>query len=570
MDHYIKYMNLKYHDKERKLYFISSESGMQQLWELDIASGEKHKLTDSDQNIKNFWIEAHHTNLATDYNGNERNQFHKFNRGMMMDLTSQPDYFHYYGKYAADEDLYTVIRNHHKHSTFELCTIDGQGRVEVIHVFDNPVHFIHELSRGRYLLSMDVNNIDQILMIFDMDSGELEVLKLPQARFSSFKFIRDTCLCLSDLEDGFKNIYEIDLENGSYEKRTDFQWDIEHFKLSQDNKEAILSCNENGFSILYTLNLTTWEIIQLPFENDGVIHSLSVGEREEVFLIYSSVDQPHLIYRYDLDQRSFEMIAGNRQCEPISWETASYTSFDGTRVPYFVYESESDLGAVIHIHGGPESQSRPEFNALYHLLNMKGLCVAVPNIRGSMGYGRTYLEADDREKRLDAMNDVVELRRHLIDTGRAGTSNVSVMGRSYGGLMTLLLITHQPNLWAAAVDIVGLSDLGTFFSRTPPWRRSLRAAEYGSMETHGEFLKNISPLSRSREITAPLMIFHSHHDSRVPYTESAQMAEAMKGNGQDVTFTVYDNEGHTFMHRENLEDMNQKITDFLTAAHAKA
>ncbi|MFC3388046.1 prolyl oligopeptidase family serine peptidase [Salinicoccus sesuvii] len=562
-------MNLKYCDKKRRLYFISNESGMHQLWEMDIADQKKRKVTSFSQNTKNFWIEANHIVVATDYNGNERNQYHKLDSRIATEITSRPDYFHYYGKYKVGEDSYIVIRNHYEHSTFELCKMEGQGNIEVIYVFSNPIHFIHELSTDRYLLSMDVDNIDQILMIFDKKSGEPVVLPLPKARFSAFKFIRDTCFCLCDIEDGYKNIYEIDINNGRYKKRTFFKWDIEHFKLFNDNKEAMISCNEDGFSKLYRLNLTTWEVVQLPFNREGVIHSLAIRGQQEVFLIYSSVDQPHLIYCYDLDQKSFKVMAGNEACEPISFKTASYPSFDGTQIPYFIYESESDMGAVIHIHGGPESQSRPEFNTLYYLLNKTGLCVAVPNIRGSMGYGRPYLEADDKEKRLDAMKDVVELRRHLIKTEHADASRVSVMGRSYGGLMTLLLVTHQPSLWRAAVDIVGLSDLGTFFSHTPPWRRRMRAAEYGSMETHGSFLKDISPLSRSRQITAPLMIFHSHHDSRVPYTESKQMAEVMEENGQDVTFTVYDNEGHTFMHRENLEDMHHKIANFLTTLHEK-
>ncbi|MXQ50603.1 prolyl oligopeptidase family serine peptidase [Salinicoccus hispanicus] len=562
-------MNLKYHGKEQSLYFISSESGTQQLWKMEIDSREKYKLTDSDQNIKNFWIEEDHITVATDYHGNERNQFHKFDGKDMITLVDQPDCFHHYGEYDAGKDMYTAIRNHHASSSFELCSIDGAGTVAVMGEFEAPIHFIHELSEGQLLLSMDVNNVDQMLMVFDTASGEVKELPFPQARFSSFKFVRDTCLCLSDLGNGFKNIYEIDLEDGTYVKRTGFNWDIEHFKLSKDDRTAILSCNENGSSLLYTLDLTTWEVVQMPFKKNGVIHSLSIGRADDVFLIYSSVDQPHCIYRYSLDRKDFELIADNLPAEEVSWRMASYSSFDGTEIPYFIYEAESGHGAVIHIHGGPESQARPEFNALYHLLNRAGLCVAVPNIRGSMGYGRTYLEADDREKRLDAMKDVVELRQHLIDTDHADSANISVMGRSYGGLMTLLLVTHHPDLWTAAVDIVGISHLRTFLLGTPPWRRSLRAAEYGSIEGQGEFLDDISPLTRSRDITAPLMIFHSHHDSRVPYTESVQMAEALAKSGQDAAFTAYENEGHTFMHQENIDDMNRKIAEFLIGYHTK-
>lgn len=564
MGTFTKYMNLKYSREEKALYFISCESGMHQLWKYNPSTGRKMQLTRLEQNVKNYWLEDGHITIAADYHGNERNQFHMMDGEDIGTLIEDPDYFHHYGEYDDDQNIYTMVRNHHESSNFDLCLVHAKGSVRVLRTFDGPVHFISELPGDRLLLSKDVNNIDEALMIYDMDKDEMEDVPLSEARFSAFKFHEDRCLCLSDMHDGYMNVHEINVEEGSHRRLTAFEWDVEHFKVSADKTEAILSCNENGQSVLYRMDLETSSTEKLEVIDDGVVHSLAYGEGRELFLIHSSVDQPHRICRHSLETGEMETVLGNTdQASEVSWRISSYRSFDDLEVPYFIYETDQEgKKTVIHIHGGPESQARPEFNALYYQLNRAGFQVVVPNIRGSKGYGRSYLKADDKEKRLDAMKDVIELRRHLMEGGMAEDSRISVMGRSYGGLMTLLLVTHHSELWASAVDIVGISHLRTFLDHTPPWRRALRAAEYGSIEESGAFLDDISPLSRSKDISVPLMVFHSHHDARVPYSESVQMVEAMKENGQYVGFTAYENEGHTYMHQENIDDMNSKILEF--------
>lgn len=129
--------------------------------------------------------------------------------------------------------------------------------------------------------------------------------------------------------------------------------------------------------------------------------------------------------------------------------------------------------------------------------------------------------------------------------------------------MTLLLITHHPQLWKMAVDIVGISHLSTFLNNTSPWRRKQRSSEYGFLGEHDEFFEEISPLPRAKDITTPLMVFHSIHDSRVPNSESVQIVESMQKNNQDVSFTSYENEGHVYTRKESINDMNNKIIQFL-------
>ena len=151
---------------------------------------------------------------------------------------------------------------------------------------------------------------------------------------------------------------------------------------------------------------------------------------------------------------------------------------------------------VINVHGGPEGQSRPEFDPVVQYLVARGYAVLEPNVRGSTGYGYEYQSLDDVRLRMDSVADLQHAVFWLRESGIADPKRIAVMGGSYGGFMVLAAITTYPDLWAAAVDIVGIANFVTFLENTGPWRRKLREAEYGSLEQDREFLEQISPIHR--------------------------------------------------------------------------
>jgi len=566
MTYYIKYSDMKSGADGETLFYISDESGKRELWQVNLVDGKPSQVTYADENIKDYWIEEHGVILAIDHNGNERNQLYRLEEDGAQPFIKEPDYFHHYGIYDEANEKFMLTRNHHSSPVFELCSYNTQEGIIVLEEFKSPVYIKKRLDDETLLVTLDVDNIDKDIYTYNMREGNLSKSPLPRGRIKNISLNRDGgfAYVAADWEDGFLNLYEVDFTDWSHVKLTSFPWDMEHFKLSDDGKSAVISVNENGFSNLYHYDLLSHEIQKVEFRTDGVVHSMEWRDSADLYLLFSSTDVPHCIYRLDMEGTKQEIILQNNgDTEKIRWRMLSFTSFDGLEVPYFLYDPKNSYNSVIHVHGGPESQARPEFNELYYRLYKKGVTVAVPNIRGSLGYGRFYLRADDREKRLDAMEDVVALRTHLIDRQNMNSKEISIMGRSYGGFMTLLLVTHHPELWKKAVDIVGISDLTTFLNDTPAWRRDLRSAEYGFLGINDKMFDEISPLMRSAYVETPLMIFHSHHDSRVPFSESVQMTDRMKNNGQDVIFTIYENEGHTFMRRKNLDNMNGKIIKFL-------
>jgi dipeptidyl aminopeptidase/acylaminoacyl peptidase len=240
-----------------------------------------------------------------------------------------------------------------------------------------------------------------------------------------------------------------------------------------------------------------------------------------------------------------------------SWR--SVRSFDGLEVPYLLY-GPTDVPSLCWVHGGPESQSRPALNAVIQFLAARGIAVAVPNVRGSTGYGKTYAALDDVALRPHSVADLAALGRAL---GAERGVPVGVMGGSYGGYMTLAAITEHPSLWSAAVDIVGIANLVTFLERTGAYRRALREAEYGSLEHHRDLLVALSPIHKVDRITTPLLVIHGANDPRVPISEAEQVVEAIRGRGGDVTYLRYEDEGHGLVRLANRIDAYPQVAAFL-------
>src|SRR5258708_31842529 len=199
-------------------------------------------------------------------------------------------------------------------------------------------------------------------------------------------------------------------------------------------------------------------------------------------------------------------------------------NFGGGEIPAFLYlpqnRQSEELPIVIYVHGGPESQSRPIFNPVIQYFVAHGFGVLAPNVRGSTGYGYHFQSLDDVQLRMDSVADLQQAVFWLLKSGIADPLQIAVMGGSYGGFMVLSAITTYPDLWAGAVDIVGIANFLTFIENTGPWRRKLREAEYGSLENDRDFLEQISPIRYVDRIVTPLFVVHGANDPRVPVGEA--------------------------------------------------
>lgn len=246
---------------------------------------------------------------------------------------------------------------------------------------------------------------------------------------------------------------------------------------------------------------------------------------------------------------------------------------DGEQIPCFVYAGARDLehagragelagASVLHIHGGPEGASTRAWHPVVQALAAAGLTVLVPNVRGSTGYGKRWYSLDDVDLRLESVADLADIHAWLPSQG-LDPARAALWGGSYGGYMVLAGVSMQPELWAAGVDIVGMSSLVTFLENTSGYRRAYREREYGSLKRHRELLERASPITYLDQIEAPLFVIHGANDPRVPLSEAQQIAEALDGKGVPCELRVYDDEGHGLSKRVNKIDAYPAAIVFL-------
>ena len=351
---------------------------------------------------------------------------------------------------------------------------------------------------------------------------------------------------------------------------SNLNWDVENIELSPDGQLLAYTVNEAGISKLYiapTSNLNAAQNITLE---KGVIGGLKFdqdGSRLGISL--SSPQTPGDVFSVDVKSGkvtrwTFSEVGGLNTENFVNPELIEFPSFDNvdgkTRmIPSFYYKPqnvENKLPVIINIHGGPEGQARPGFNSTFaYWVNELGAAVLVPNVRGSSGYGKTYLELDNGFKREDSVKDIGKLLDWIATRPELDASRVAVIGGSYGGYMSLACMTNFNARLKCAVDIVGISNFVTFLESTQEYRRDLRRPEYGDERDPKmrEFLLKISPNNNASKITRPLFVVQGKNDPRVPVTEAEQMVETIKNNGNVVWYLLAKDEGHGFRKKPNQE-----------------
>jgi dipeptidyl aminopeptidase/acylaminoacyl peptidase len=275
----------------------------------------------------------------------------------------------------------------------------------------------------------------------------------------------------------------------------------------------------------------------------------------------------------DPRSREWELVdteRGDRAVIPgISAVPQTITARDGLNLNAWLYrpiKAGASAGAVMFLHGGPEDQARPGYNDIFSRLVDDGFTVLMPNVRGSGGFGRTFVHADDKENRFAAIDDVADCARFLVDNGLADPHRIACAGWSYGGYLTLAALTFHPDLFAAGISICGMSDLSTFYRNTEPWIADSAYPEYGHPIGDRELLEQLSPLRRADALVAPLLVVHGAHDTNVPVSESEQIVDALRQIGRNVRYLLFGNDGHGIIKRENRATLAAAMSEWIIRA----
>ncbi len=423
---------------------------------------------------------------------------------------------------------------------------------------------------------------ESYLWRMDAHTGEKTLLTPrggPKVSYKGGKFAPDgdTLFVVTDKDSEFARLMAFDPATGAHTPLTpDLGWGVEDFDVSPNGRRIAFATNEDGISILRLLDTETGEITQPAGIPVGVLGSLSWhGGGEELAFGVTSARAPSDIYSLVLTgqlDRWTRSETGGLNTDGFSEPSlVRWPSFDGRSISGFLYRPAPKFTGkrpvMIVIHGGPEGQARPGFlGQSNYYLNELGVALLYPNIRGSSGYGKTFLDLDNGFLREDSYKDIGALLDWIAALPELDAEKVLVSGGSYGGHMTLAVSYLYSEKIAASVDIVGMSSLVTFLENTEGYRRDLRRVEYGD-ERDPEmraFLERIAPIHHADEIRKPLFVIQGKNDPRVPASEALQMVSILRGNSVPVWFLMADDEGHGFAKKKNIEFQFYATVQFVT------
>ena len=343
--------------------------------------------------------------------------------------------------------------------------------------------------------------------------------------------------------------------------------DLDRVEVSLDRSTAVLLWNvRDGLSEIELLDLRPERprvIVRPPLPEVVASSPTLTADGRLLALTVQSLDQPPRVVMYDVENRRW---TGRppEQPEPAP-ELVVFPARDGLELSGWLYRPESgdEPGpTVVHLHGGPEGQSRPGYNDIARRYLDIGVTYFLPNVRGSTGSGRFYSHADDRYGRFSSIDDVEDSLLHLIDEGIADPGRAVVSGRSYGGYLVNASLVRHPGRWCGGIAACGMSDLQTFYRTTEPWIAAAAYPKYGNPLQERELLQEASPLRHFDKIDVPMLFVHGAHDTNVPLSETDQAVESLRRNGVPVDVLLFEDEGHAFVKLANRQLLGDRVVEF--------
>jgi dipeptidyl aminopeptidase/acylaminoacyl peptidase len=438
---------------------------------------------------------------------------------------------------------------------------------------------------SKLLVLKEVSVSEGYLYIVDLGTGQKREVEPSPAKVGivGAKFTRDGqgVYLISDRENEFARLRYINLfTNDKTVISAHIPWDIEALAISRDGHYLAYVSNEAGAGKLNLLDLRTHQDLTPPrLQQPGIISSLSFdATATRLAFGFAAANQPRDAYVLDIAENRLEpwtrseagAVDAAKFVLPRRVEFPTFDRVDGKarQIPAYVYEPASGgpHPVLISLHGGPESQFRPGFDPwIQYVVNELGFAVIAPNVRGSSGYGRTYMALDNGVLREDAVKDVGAMLVWIALQKGFDGKHVVVAGGSYGGYLSLATLVNYSDRLRGGVDVSGIADFVSFLTNTAPYRQDQRRAEYGDerdLEMRS-FLRRISPLTNADRITRPLLVVHGKNDPRVPLSEAEQIVNKMRAKGGEVWYLLAADEGHGYRKKQNRDAYYETFAQFL-------
>jgi dipeptidyl aminopeptidase/acylaminoacyl peptidase len=364
-------------------------------------------------------------------------------------------------------------------------------------------------------------------------------------------------------------------ENGAVSSPAGLAWrddaELEDFVLSDDKQTALLVWNVAGRGELERIDLKDGKRTPLPAAPAEVVYSVDLAPNgRDAVLSLGGSQSPADLYVLDMDSGKYRRLtwsphAGVDLATLVKPELRTFTAHDGLELGGWLYLPK-DFAApgpvVLSFHGGPEGQEEPTFRSDYQALLASGIAVFAPNIRGSSGFGKKFMQLDNHALRHDANRDILSAAEFLVREGVGAKDRLGITGGSYGGYATMVGVTEFPDTFAAAVNLFGMVNFETFFAQSTPWMGAISVGEYGDPKTQAQLLRDLSPIHKLDRVRTPLLVMHGANDTNVPVVEAEQIVDTLEKRGVTVQYVLFPDEGHGWRKEANRVRSTLEMTRF--------
>ncbi|HET9744305.1 MAG TPA: S9 family peptidase [Chitinophagaceae bacterium] len=561
---------------DKKMLVTSNESGIYNVYEIDIASGQKQAITNSDKEsiFANSYVPGT-TNIiySSDKGGDEMSHLYlRKTSGELKDLTPGKEEKAQFWGWSKDEKYLYYLSNKRDPRFFDLYKMDTTKWSSQM-IYKNGKGFdVSAVSPNEryFALVENLSTSSNNAFLVDQQNGTTRKINADsvEATINPLKFSLDNNTLYYLTNDGseFTYIMKYDIATGKKDKLYEAGWDVVWMALSNNEKYRVIYVNEDGQNKLHLFDHATGKELDFPAIRDGTIQGVNISKDEnKMGITVGSSKAPNNMYVYDFNTRELKKLTNTlnpeiQENDLVAAEVVRYKSFDGLEIPAIYYKpyqasANNKAAAVVFVHGGPGGQAGVYYFSLIQYLVNHGYAVLDVNNRGSSGYGKTFFKMDNRDHGNKDLKDVIWGKKYLASLPYIDSSKIAILGGSYGGYMTVAALCFHPDEFKAGVDLFGVVNWPRTLKEIPAYWDSFRKALYEELgdpnSDDSVRLKQYSPLLHASNIKKPLMVLQGANDPRVQKKESDEVVETVKKNGVPVEYVVFPDEGHGFIKKEN-------------------
>lgn len=568
-----------------KLLVTSNRSGIFNMYNIDVATGEYTTLTQSDSASVyaiSYFPADERILFRMDGNGDEIYKLFVKDGENITRLSPAENVRALFYGWSSDDTGFYYATNQRDPRLMDIYKMDIETFTPTLLFQNDGSYDFGGISHNEKFiaLSKSLNTNDSDLFLYELATGEYIPINPEKSGNTAQGFTLDGryFYYTTDANNEFSYLMKYDLETKSSQKIVEKNWDILGMSFTKNEKYQVLFINEDAANTLEIIETATGKHLELPTFENAFITGIQFSDDETTAILYvGGSHTPTNIYLYQLETKTLTQLTDvlNKAINPDDLVAATvirYPSFDGLEIPAIYYRphtasADQPVPALVWVHGGPGGQSRLNFSSMIQYLVNNDYAILAVNNRGSSGYGKTFFQMDDQNHGDKDLKDCIEGKNWLAQQPEIDSEKIGIIGGSYGGFMTMAALTFAPEEFEVGVNIYGVTNWLRTLKNIPPWWESFREALYlemGNPHTQDSIrLHAISPLFHTQNVTKPLMVLQGATDPRVLQVESDEIVENVRKNGVPVEYLLFEDEGHGFVKKENQIKAYESIVEFL-------